>query len=81
MENVCVFTESKRQACYYKTHKQELAERFAGQWICIENEEVVECAATEGELLNRLNNTGPRPDSRIVCVRSDDGMAFIGSVH
>ncbi|AVK76409.1 hypothetical protein pneo_cds_802 [Pandoravirus neocaledonia] len=71
----------ERQKRYYKAHKQRLLQRFADKWICIDDEEVVESAATQDQLLARLHDSGPCPHSLVVCVEPGDGAAFIGGLH
>ncbi|QBZ80706.1 hypothetical protein pclt_cds_108 [Pandoravirus celtis] len=68
----------KRQVEYYEAHKQELMERLPGQWICIDDERVVESAPTEDQLVARLLENGPRPQSLMVCVEPGNGTVFIG---
>lgn len=74
-------TEADRQRQYYEAHKQKLMERFPGEWICIDNEDVVESAPTEHQLVERLAATGPRPHSLVVCAEPNDGTVFIGALH
>jgi len=73
--------EFLKQKQYYEAHKQELIERLPGQWICIDNEEVVESAPTQRQLVARLLESGPRPHSLMVCAEPNDGTVFVGSVH